>query len=257
MLLIVLGPPRCGTTLAYNIARLIVENLGRGYGYIGQEENFPEEAERYTGRGDPPSKVYDDLENSSFAESEEVFVFHFHDALCRFKNMRMVLWLARNGHLKVIYPTRDLRASVESHMRGFRVPYKKALGFLENHCLPTWQFLRPHMGEEWVMRIEYQDLVTRLGDCVASVAEFLGEPLDPDTRTSIVAACSPERAWNPSVPEPHRGGWPWLDRQESVSLRKVSEEYWNDTRWEEVLTPVQVGVINGLGDGWNKELGYG
>lgn len=254
MLAISMGPPRCGTTLVYNIARLVVEHTGRGFGHLGQEVNFEDEAERYTGYGDPPVGIYHDLENSDFAFSDKTFVMQFHDPYQRFTSSREFFRLADEGLLKVLYAVRDLRASIESHMRCFRVSFDQAVGFLLGNSYPAWTDIRFRLDEGWILKITYPTLVSDLPLVVSQIADFLGVGISPEVHSQIVSVCLPGNAW---MRRTLSREWPLLDRQEHISEKSVSSQYFRSDRWIEALTPSEISHIDTLGGGWNRELGFG
>ena len=184
MIVLCSGMQRSGSTLQYNLARVVVERAGAGCGQTESGTRFKDR---------PPS--WDEL-----ADSSERFVFHCQHDMRRFfvgeveyADGDRIAALGREGRLFLLHIHRDIRDACVSMHRKSGLPVEQLTRRLDSSVDCYWNVQR-HVGEPWVLVQRYETVVGDLRAAVAAVADFIQVPCDASRLDEIAAECSVARS---------------------------------------------------------------
>lgn len=179
------GVVRSGSTLQYNIARLVVEKLDLGCGRARLQELVEQ--------GVVPRPEGPDLASTRLPASSRIYVFHAHYLSLPFPNLDHAAELGNGGQLKVLFVHRDLRDVLASMKRTWKMKWSECAAMLDR-TRDNYAFVRRHQDEEWLLVQAYETLTADLPAAVGEIASTLGVSLAEETRVEIAHECSIGRA---------------------------------------------------------------
>ncbi|MEO2006645.1 MAG: hypothetical protein ABGY41_21410, partial [Candidatus Poribacteria bacterium] len=179
------GMVRSGSTLQYNRARVVVEQLGVGCGRAGLQAAVR--------RGAVPA--YDDgsLASTDFATDAWTYVSHSHYLDAGFVDVQDAAEAGRRGGLKVLYVHRDLRDVVASMKRAWSMDWAACCDILDR-VEENYDFTRRHLHTDWVFVQRYEGLVRNLPRAVDGITVALGIELPRGMSARVARECSVARA---------------------------------------------------------------
>lgn len=246
MLIACLGMIRSGSTLQYNFARALVEQLelGRGEGFFKLGET-PDLERRLAG----------------WAANETVHVVKMHSP-------KALAALPReDGSVRACYIFRDIRDVAASAKRIWRTRGAKLLAALDEAVATYYEARKLPSVLVW----KYEDVIENPAPAVSGLAAFLDIEAPTDTVAAVVEQCSLKSA-KLATAEVGGGRRETARRilrrlglaRESVYHAKhllhtghVSETDGRAGIWREVLDETECETISSRYAGWLREQGYG
>jgi hypothetical protein len=162
---------RSGSTLQYNLVRLVIEksHLGYGKGYLR------------------PAELPDQIEQLVSWAQDPVFTF----VVKSHQTIPELLPLLENGKVKIFYIFRDIRDVAVSARHKFEWHQEdKGFHFL-NDAISTFYEVKSLPN---VVCQRYEDLIIDLHSGVRFIAQNLGIPVSDDLISAIAIECSLENA---------------------------------------------------------------
>jgi hypothetical protein len=172
------GMVRSGSTLQYNITRLLVESAGVGMGIREIEKAYPE--------GHPAIEA--------FADALEMYVLPTHGLEDRrYAEPDRILELAMQGSIKITYVHRDVRDVVVSLRTKWGMNFEQCVKLVDG-ALESYAWLQPHAEEPWVLMQRYDELTGDLAAGARDIALFLEVGLPDEAVAQIADTCSMDKA---------------------------------------------------------------
>ncbi len=185
MLVLCNGMVRSGSTLQYNIARLIVESLGVGEGC----RNASERAATGPLAGTRPQ----DIVSTALLDDPARYVFHTHDLDTLLPDLERAQRLGEDGQLRVLYVHRDLRDVVASMKRAWGIDFDECAEILDR-VQDNYEFIRRHADADWLLVQRYDQVVADVPSAVDEVVVAMDLQMSDEARAAVVTACSLENA---------------------------------------------------------------
>jgi hypothetical protein len=123
-----------------------------------------------------------------------MYIFPMHDIEeNRYLDSDRIVGLAEKGELRLLYIHRDVRDVVVSLANKLATTFEESIDMVD-WALKTYAWLRPHMGEDWVLVHRYDEFTEDVGASVRNIASFLGLEPSEEAIQQIAEACSIEKA---------------------------------------------------------------
>jgi hypothetical protein len=168
MLIVCNGMMRSGSTLQYNLARTLVEdmNLGSGHGYFEEVSELGQELKEW-------------------ADDNSYHVVKTHTVHPE------IVEMTTTGTACVFYIYRDIRDVAVSVRRAFNIRREKTLIKTLDNAIANHYRIKALPGVLWQ---RYEDTVTDMPGAVCEQAAFLGVEPEECVVSSVVDECSIERS---------------------------------------------------------------
>jgi FkbM family methyltransferase len=231
-LVICAGMPRAGSTLQYNLVRLLTEQYlgGRAGGWQESYEAFAERFPKYA---------------SPEGDDQAPLVIKVHEFDARFARL-----VDPPGRGRVFYIYRDLRDALVSSTRQFGYPLDDSIAARAQHWIEC--------GEQWCSLIQvtisrYEYLMLETEREVRRYARALGLELAEEHVGKIVEACSVSRMRS-RASKLEGGGPGCYDQEYLVHPRHVADGRWG--RWQREMAPAQRRAVRKAAGCWLDERRY-
>lgn len=167
MLVVCNGMPRSGSTLQYNIARLLLEKTGAGVGkgYF-QRDQFKRNYDAFAGWG----------------ESDRLFLIKTHDAFPYEEEFH------GREQIKTLYIYRDLRDVAVSLRKMFKLEGDKLFSALRR-AVDTFDLIS---ANDHALMQRYEEVFLDLEHATREVADYLGLEVGDDIVGEVASECSIE-----------------------------------------------------------------
>jgi len=233
MLVTVAGPPKAATDLTKRIVLSIVEHVS--IGGDPRAKLSQSVAAKWLPKPNSLGSRYPNLDESPLLGDDYWYVVHAHDFHMMWSGYESLLDEGRKGRLKIIYPTRDLRDSIESYTRPSGVGFRRTVEFYAKLCYPLFPWIEGQMGSTWVLERPYEECTLDLVRNVSEIATFMGVTLTHEEVCGVADAHTKDKAPNGKV-GPY-GGVSGTWHRAGFSRAELAE-------------------IEGLRGGWNARMGY-
>tara|TARA_Y100000034_G_scaffold63291_2_gene76577 strand:+ start:34 stop:858 length:825 start_codon:yes stop_codon:yes gene_type:complete len=250
MLVCAMGMPRSGTTLQYNIARLLAELTGFGYGHMAMEIMTPDESREH-GR---------ELEKSAYVDDEGLWIHSVTNVHGQFTKPGDIARLGEAGKLRLFYTTRDLRAVAVSMMDAHLLSWEDTVEGLKR-AHESYEVVAPLLDSvPWAMQVGYWMYTADRSSGIHRMSDFLGIPTDGALENQIATATCPSKIlMRPKRYLTENETWPVTDSQERAGRRTVTKNWGVRRRWiavdgESRLSGEQSELLTTMCDGWNSKL---
>ena len=156
------GMKRSGSTLQYNIVRLILKRAMKDVETVVKSKN------EMKGMGRYETKKYD-------------LVKTHHPTSGLMSNIE-------NKNIKVTYIFRDIRNVYLSIQRMQGLRHDEILSIIDN-CVETYRLVKKHNG---ILMQKYEDVLSDISQAVSDVAKYLNYPIKKQAVHNISAECRPK-----------------------------------------------------------------
>jgi len=273
MLVLCNGMIRAGSSVQYNIARMLVQELGVGWARAEFERRYPEKA---------PNAA-------ALAADERQYVFKIHDLTTfEYADLDLLGKLIGTGGVRVLYIHRDVRDVAVSLMEKLGVTFDYSCKMIDG-ALNGYHGVQPHLGAPWLLVQRYDELTSDIEAGVEQIAALLALDPSPELIQSIVRECSLEgvetvirdlrrglvtnkvhsaAAKLPGSPREklrtmayHMSGDQleeigFADRETQIHFNHIGKFRGRSNVWRTELTQGQIGILNDRFGNWLREAGY-